>query len=303
MKDASGEHASRGIIYAVVSPLVSGVATVLFAACTRYFPPLIASSVSAILGATLLGLILRLSGASIRWDAVKKEWRVVIQLAIVRIVLGSSLFALGLKHTEAIKAVFFTKIEPYFVIFWGWVLFRDKVTRSEFFLLAIHLFGAFLVSTGGITSGLGHAQFGDLLIIVSMFVSGYSYFIARQVTSSVGASTAAVVSELLGGLLMLPIAILCSDSFSFSDVPTIGWIYFGLNLLLFNVVALPLWFYALRTVRGWIVSAVRAVGPLAGAPAAYFILDESLNSWQLVGGIFVVSTSAWIARAHFKTKS
>jgi drug/metabolite transporter (DMT)-like permease len=63
---------------------------------------------------------------------------------------------------------------------------------------------------------------------------------------------------------------------------------------MFYVFAAPLWFFALRSVPHWIVSALRACGPLAGAPAAYILLGEKLDWVQMIGGIVIIVTSALI---------
>ncbi len=291
---------SVGMAAAIISPLLSGVATVLFAATTRYFPPLLAAAASSILGALVLALFSPSLWSKSALHSVGVNWRGILGVAFWRILVGSSIFAVGLHYTEAIKAVFFTKIEPYFVLTWGWFLYREKISKNEIILLLVHVVGALLVSTGGRMAAFSSAHFGDLLIVISMSISGFSYFYARKLSKAMGARAAAVASEGLGGLLALPFALIFSVQFLPGGISSEGWWYFFSNILLFNVVSLPLWFFALQSVRGWIVSAVRAVGPLAGAPAAYLLLGETLNEVQLIGGACVVATSALIARAHWK---
>lgn len=291
-----------GLTAAVLSPLLSGVATVLFAATTRYFPPLYAAAFSSFVGAILLAVFSPSIWKRAVLRSARENWKGICAVAFWRILIGSSIFAVGIHYTDAIKAVFFTKIEPYFVLAWGWVLYREKVSRNELLLLFIHIIGAFLVSTGGKIERFSTAQYGDALIVLSMCISGFSYFYARKLSSAMGARPAAVASEGLGGIFAFPVAYFLTTHALPASVSPEAWWYLFTNILLFNTLALPLWFFALQSVRGWMVSAVRAVGPLAGAPTAYFLLGDTMNEWQLLGGALVIVTSALIARAHWKSR-
>jgi len=59
---------------------------------------------------------------------------------------------------------------------------------------------------------------------------------------------------------------------------------------------------ATKTVKGWIVSTLRYVGPILGAPVAYFLLKETLTLNQIFGAAIVVATSFLIVREHIRSK-
>ena len=85
--------------------------------------------------------------------------------------------------------------------------------------------------------------------------------------------------------------------FRFSE----GWLYLILQAVLLTSVSLTLWFASLKSVKEWIVSSLRAVGPLVGAPFAFFFFGETLSPVQIVGAGIVLTTSFLIAREHLKT--
>jgi probable blue pigment (indigoidine) exporter len=105
----------------------------------------------------------------------------------------------------------------------------------------------------------------------------------------------------IGGLVVLPLALAVSPLSSW-NVFSLGWTYLIAFVLLFNVVGLTMWFASLKTVRGWMVSALRAIGPIAGAPFAWLLFGEILSPVQIIGALIVVSTSAIIAREHIKRR-
>ena len=90
-------------------------------------------------------------------------------------------------------------------------------------------------------------------------------------------------------LLITPQAKLVSD---------IGWIYLLSYVVLFNVIGLTLWYFSLKTVRPWIVSALRSIGPLAGAPIAFLLFGEILSTVQILGAFIVLASSSAIIYEH-----
>ena len=70
--------------------------------------------------------------------------------------------------------------------------------------------------------------------------------------------------------------------------------------MLYSLASQALWYASLKTVQGWMVSALRALGPLLAAPVAFFLFGETLEPMQLVGAAIVLLTSLLMAREHFK---
>jgi drug/metabolite transporter (DMT)-like permease len=285
------------LLCAVVSALLSGIATVCLTVATRQMSVLLVTSMSSILGGLVLLLLLRVLKGSLRLDLLWLQRRLVLRIALLRAVLGALLFVWGVSYTEASKALLFTKMEPYFVLFWGWLLRNERVQRQELLLLVVHIFGAIILSTGGKISALGTAQVGDLLILGSLCVSGYSYPDAKRLGASVGGALSSASTSLLGGVVILVLALLLNPAEPWQS-PAQAWLYLSLHALFFFVLSLPLWYIALQQVQGWMVSALRAVGPLAGLPAAYLLLGEVLTAVQVIGALLVLATSAAIGRKH-----
>jgi len=286
----------KGIFLAIISPLSSGVATVLQKAVLTEFGIILTASLLKVFGGTVVLLVaLFRPGNFAAEELIKSRW-LMIRVACVR-GLGHVLFLLGLYYTDAIKAVFFTKIEPYFVLFWCWVLLGERISRKEVGLLLIHIFGAFLLSTGGNFATISTRQLGDLFIVLAMFVSGYSYLESRTLSLKIGALRAAGLSSLLTGVILLPFALIFSGHL-LPAVDMSAWLMLAGVVILFDVISLTAWFASLESVPGWLVSALRVLGPLAGVPAAFIMFGETLSAMQTVGGLVVLGTSAWMVVQH-----
>ena len=163
----------------------------------------------------------------------------------------------------------------------------------------MHLVGAIILSTGGNLSIVNRAQIGDLFIIVSMALFASSYSFGKRLAENIGPIYSNAISMGIAGLILLPLMAFSSVN---KLVNPLGWVYLLVYVILFNVIGLTLWYTSLKTVKGWIVSALRYIGPILGAPVAYLLLKESLSFVQILGAIIVMFTSFFIVREHIRSK-
>jgi drug/metabolite transporter (DMT)-like permease len=294
---------SKGLVFAVVSAFFSSVATILFSASLKVLHPLFGIGLSYLVGSIFVFSIILLKKEKIDFAKLRESRKDFALLTIIRGLVGSVFFTYGLSLTTGIKAIFFTKAEPYFVMFWNWVMHKEKVSAKHLVLLTIHIIGAIILSTGGIFE-LGRAQLGDLLIIIAMGFFALSYVYGKRVSDNIGSKATNALMSGIVGLILLPISLLLlPGAIPSLSQETTAWTYFLFYLLFWNVISLTLWFSSLKTVKGWMVSALRALGPLMGAPFAFFLLGETLTPIQLAGGVVVLATSFLIAREHVKGES
>lgn len=131
-----------------------------------------------------------------------------------------------------------------------------------------------------------------------MFCFASSYIFGKRVSHNLGPTLGNAVPMGIANLILFPLAIVTSSSDIFS-YSLKGWEFLFIYVILFNVIALTLWFYSIKMVKGWIVSALRYVGPVLGAPVAYFLFGQTLNPAQIMGAVVIIVTSFLIAKEHF----
>lgn len=291
-----------GLIAAILSPFFSSISTVFKAEAAKDLSPVIVVSFGGILGSAVLLLIAKIRHEKLDLRKLKLHAKDILLIAGLRFLLGELLMTYGLVHTTAIKAIFFTKIEPYFVLILGWFLLKEKVKRSDLNLLAIHLVGALMLSTGGRVGEVSRPQFGDLLIILSMLAFASTYTVGKRISEKVGSTLGSAIPMLIASVALLPFALISSPK-PISQYSLRGWEFLIIYVLLFNVFAITLWFFSLKTTKGWIVSSLRYIGPVLGAPAAYFLFGQKLDAIQIVGALIIISTSYFIVRRHISTRN
>jgi drug/metabolite transporter (DMT)-like permease len=198
--------------------------------------------------------------------------------------------------------MFLTKIEPYLVLLIQIVWYNHLTSVQHLALLAVHIFGAVLLSTGGVFE-LSLDTLGDLLLFVAVAGNALLYVPTQKYAQALGAMYAAGFSQLFGGLMLVPFTLLLArESFVPTDEHTIGWYYALLTVFVFHVLSTGMWFASMRHVPAWLASALRSFGPVLAAPVAWLWFNQPLSWIQTAGAFLVVVTSAWMVMIEKREK-
>jgi drug/metabolite transporter (DMT)-like permease len=285
---------STFITFAVLSSVLSSIGWIYQGAAVHSLTPLIVASMQGIFAGVVYLAHLRISGGVIPLDKLRTHSKEFLQIVLLRGVLAGIVFCYALQLSDSIKLMFFTKLEPYFVLFWTWLLTGRKVSRWHAFLLLVHVAGALFLSTGG-HFDLQEGQWGDIMVISAMAIISYTYLLAGKLSKELGSLNLNGLFAIVSGVLLLPAAIAFSPADAW-DLHRSGWQDLLILVILFNVISLSLWYSALSHLEGWLVSALRAVGPVIAAPFAWIFYGQTLSQVQAVGAIVVVVTSALLAK-------
>ncbi len=286
---------SRFITYAIISSVLSSVATLFKVQGVRHIPPVLAAAGGVFVAGLLALVLLAITRNLPSWDAMKRVRVPLVKVAFLRSVCSNMIFTVGLAYTTGVEAVFLTKMEPYLVIFWAWTLDKRRPSGNHLALLVVHLLGAVLLSVGDKGFSGGVSWFGDLIIVTAVVTAALSYRYAPQVTKVLNPMQAACLGELLGGIATLPIALAFSP-LVFGPEQQLGWMYVGVHAILFYILAMSFLYASLGGIEGWLSSALRATGPVVATPIAFLFFGETLSPLQLVGALVVVVTSGIISR-------
>lgn len=287
-----------GLIAAILSPFFSSVATIFKSGATKNLSPLLVIVAGGIIGAVLLFLLAKLFHEKLTFKKIKENKKDLLLVFLFRSLLGELFLTFGLSQTEAVKAIFLTKIEPYFVLILAWIFLKEKVQPKHLILLLIHLIGVIILSTGGKMDIVNRAQIGDLFIVISIAFFAVSYNYGKKLAHNIGPISSNAITMGAASLLLLPFLFISSSMQKLNH--PLGYTYLIIYVVLFNVIALTLWYASLKSVKGWIVSALRYIGAILGLPIAYLVLGESLNKNQILGAIIVVTTSFLIVKEHLR---
>ena len=288
-------HRSRFITYAIISSVLSSVATLFKVQGVRHLPPVLAASVGVLFAGILTLLVLAGTRQIPSWTSLKQVAKPLLQLTFCRSFCSNLIFTIGLLYTTGVEAVFLTKMEPYLVIFWAWILDKHRPSGNHLTLLVVHVAGAILLSAGSSTHMHGVSWFGDMLVVCAVVTAALSYRFAPKVTKVLNPLQTGCISELIGGLAALPIALwMCPIELGPQQIE--GWLYIAAHSILFYIFSIALLYASLNGIEGWLSSALRATGPVLATPIALIFFGETLTPMQLVGGGIVLLTSALISK-------
>ena len=79
------------------------------------------------------------------WPALRKHWAIVTLLAFLGIGSFNTLIYTGLQSTTAINALLLQSLMPVLIVFFSFLLFRDRVTWPQAAGIAISVAGAFTI--------------------------------------------------------------------------------------------------------------------------------------------------------------
>lgn len=281
---------------AILSSVLSSIAWIFQGLAVHDLSPLVVAAAQGILSGLIFFVAGRVRAKPLRLDLIRQNFQSLMVLTLLRQVIVGVLLNYAQVYSSSIKIMFFTKLEPYFVLFWAWVLAGERISRQHFLLLLIHVSGAVLLSTGA-EIHLGDAQLGDILVILGLTISSFSYMRAKKLSQDLGAATVNGITGVISGIVLLPFAIATAPAHAWT-FSSLGWLHVLAVVVLFNVFGLTMWYYALGHLDSWLVSALRAVGPLAAAPVAWFFFGQTLSGMQIFGGALVLITSGALARGR-----
>ena len=290
---------SRCILFAVLSSILSSVATIFKVQGVQYVNPLVAACAGVLFAGLLTLAYLAVTKDLPSWKSILSVRRPLFMLTMCRPVLSNTIFTIGLSYSSAVEAVFLTKMEPYLVIFWAWILDKARPTGNHLALLLVHVAGAILLSLGKSDIHGGVSWMGDLIIVCAVVTAALSYRYAPHVTTTLKPLQTAAVAETLGGLITLPL-IFFAPPMTFSHHEMVAWMNLGIHSILFYILSISLLYASLQGIEGWLSSALRATGPLVATPLALLVLGETLTPTQIVGALTVLVTSALISKRDKK---
>lgn len=281
-----------GVAAVIAASVLSSVGWVLEGEAVLRLSPLSVACVSHLLGAAFLIVFARMRSSAPSIQKLKAHGGRLVLYGIIRNAGCTLLFATCLTLTSSAKVMFLTKIEPYLILLIEWLIYKQKIVRSQVGILALHILGAVLLSTGG-EINLSGAVLGDLILVTAILINALYYRPAQSLARDLGSMWASGLSQLVGGFVLLPFMLLFSTSFLHVEGEAgIGWLYVVATVLVFYVASTSLWFYSLQSVPAWMNSALRCVGPVVAAPIAWLAFNQTLSRLQMLGALMVVATSA-----------
>lgn len=219
------------------------------------------------------------------WPYLRREWKLLIMLALTGTVLQQALVYVGLQSTEAINAVLLNAVGPAIMVITSWVLLRVVITKRQGFGMLIAFLGALVIVTRGDLELLQNLQLnrGDMWILVAIwFWCLYSIWL-RRLPPEIGIRSLLLAITMIGLMVLGPahlieIAVDRPMPFTKNSILSILFVATGPSVLAFFC-----WNIAIARVGANTAGFFFFLMPVLGTIFAVIFLGETLFSYHFTG--------------------
>ncbi len=213
-----------------------------------------------------------------RWDLI------YIAGAGFFLALHFSFWITSLDYTSVSSSVLFTNLQVIFVLLFSIFLLKEEVDWKAIAGIIVALLGSSFVAHGDSQNG---RLLGDMMALLSGFFVAVYILAGRKVRLRVDAMTYTSLVSLVAGVVLLFTCVI--RGLEFFSYPTMDWIYFFLLALGPGIAGHGIIIWALKYIKAPVV-AVSILGESVGASIlAYFIFQETLLWYQLIGGFLILT--------------
>jgi len=273
-----------GYLFAVLAAVMFGSVSTLAKPLVSTVNPLLLSSVIYLIcAATLTPLAQKQS-----FHSTRKNFLLILAIAICGATIAPSLYFLGLIHASASDAALITNGEVFFSVLLAVIFFKERLGKIGYLASSLVLAGMIIVTTDLNFSDftLQQLHYQDMLLILSMLFWAVDNNLSRMLAQKIHIAKLAQVKSAIGGTILFAIAV-----FGFG-VPLNIQVSDILPILVLGIVgfAASLYFFLQSLKR---ISTVRTVlifsmSSVFGLVAASVFLQEQISWYQIVAaGIMI----------------
>ena len=277
--DANQSKKSKNLGYILAfisSALYGSISTLAKPLVVDINPLLLAAVITLIAGA----IFTPISGkASFRLG--KRNYGMIIIVAILGSVLAPSFYFFGLQETTASDATILSNSEIVFSVILAIVFFRERLGKIGIGAVLIVFFGIFLVTTNFEFSNLilNYTSFGNILIIATMICWAFDDNFSKILTRTVNISRIIQLRSIIGGLILLAIVLILGIplDLKYESIPSI---------LILGIISMviPLFFFYHALLRIGVVRTIMifSTSSIFGVIYAAIFLGEQIHEYQII---------------------
>jgi len=214
----------------------------------------------------------------------RKDYVILLLVALSGAVAASFLFVYGLNLTTAVNASLLLNMESLFTVVIAFIFLRERGVRKDYLGILVLILGAILVTTKGEFQSLTLASefAGNLLIVLACLFWGIDNNLSKFLSKKRDLPYLVSLKCLLGGSIVLSAALLFNVNFripvlSLPYLFSVGAFSIGFSIVLFML--------ALREIGSMKTGVLFSTSSVFGAVFAFIVLRESLSIIQIAAGL------------------
>ena len=212
----------------------------------------------------------------------------ILSSAPAGICFGSSmgLFFWAAKMTSILNATLITILLPIPLTIASFFIFRERITLRHIIVSIIAVCGAMLIVASGSSSGTGDLK-GDLLAVVAVLISSGYFVFSKKALLTVPLIEFQAGVFAWGGLVLIPMVIASQANLIAQSNADLGRV--------FMVALIPMGGHLLLNYSHGkaplnLIAVFQLIVPVISTILAYWILSQSVSSFQGIGMAIVIIT-------------
>ncbi len=236
----------------------------------------------------ILGYFL-ITGQRIDFKAIKKELLLLLFSGMAMGINWILLFE-AYKHTTISAATLSYYFAPVIVTIVCPILFREKLGKKQLLCFVMSTLGLVLIigfegmGDGnhilGILLGLGAAVFYATVILLNKFIKNVE-------------GIHRTFLQFLAAIVILVPYVLLTGDLQIGKLDGKGWICLLTVGLIHTGITYCMYFSALKELKGQEIAILSYLDPLVAVAISFFILEEEMTIWQMLGGILILGFTLW----------
>lgn len=243
----------------------------------------------AVLATLLIGIFLLVTKQKIPFSNIKKEVPLLLASGIAMGINWILLFE-AYKYTTVSIATLSYYFAPVIVTVVCPILFKEKLTSKQIICFVMSTLGLVLItgvgdvggSNGfiGILFGLGAAVFYATVILLNKFIKNVQ-------------GIHRTFLQFLSAIVVLAPYVILSSGVTLGNLNSVGWVNLLIVGLIHTGISYCLYFPSLKELPGQKAAILSYIDPLVAVLISVTILGETMNVWQVVGGILILGFTFW----------
>jgi drug/metabolite transporter (DMT)-like permease len=235
------------------------------------------------------------------WPAIRRHWKTLVWLGFWGTGLHNLFAYVGLQYTTATNGVILNSSIPIMIIVFGWLVYRDTITRIQAVGVAISLAGIMVIIGRGDPRVLLDLSLnkGDLIILFGMvFWAAYTVFL-RMKPAEIGGLAMLACCGTVGVMLLAPMAavemLYLGGHVEFTPATIAAMLYVGIFP---SFVGYVFWNRGVAEVGPQVAGIFVHLMPAFGALLAWLFLDERIYLFHIVGIALILAGIALNTRGR-----
>lgn len=202
----------------------------------------------------------------------------IAYIAIVGTLVADLLYFLALTMIPVINAVLIGHMQPLFIVLMGWVVLRqDRLNRFDYIGILVMIISAVFVTSGSLDRLLllQLGSYGDIIVLGATITWASAAIVMRKYLRYIQAGVLTFYRFFIASIVFSLFLVGSNDFFIQNYYQIVLGILIGIGTILY--------YEGLKRIKAAQVGALELSTPLFAALLGFFVLDETVSMFQIMG--------------------